>query len=97
MVPENQFNNLENDKAFRWLTTAGSMQAGQLEHAMRNYRYPVYDPADVGQHLMKALAMPMAGYPGDASKVDPVTLAVAMITYASALGWDVVVELGPAN
>ena len=90
----NQFNNLENDRAFRWLTTPGSMQAAQLEHAMRNYEDPVYDPSDVGQHLLKALSMPLAGYSGDASKVDAIPLAVAMISHASAMGWDVVEEIG---
>ena len=53
--------------------------------------------ADVGEHLLKALLMPMAGYTGDASKVDPITLAVAMLTYGSALGWDVVQEIGHTN
>jgi hypothetical protein len=92
----NQFNNVENNRAFRWLTTPGSMQAAQLEHALRNYEDPVYDPSDVGQHLMKALSMPMAGYPGDASKVDALPLAIAMISHASSMGWDVVEEIGHA-
>lgn len=92
-MPE-QFNNPENEKAFSWLTTPGSMQAAQLEHAMRNYQHPVYDPADVAQHLLRALSMPMAGYTGDASKVDAIPLAVATISHASAMGWDVVKEIG---
>lgn len=70
------------------------MQAAQLEHAMRNYDQPVYDPADVGQHLLKALSMPMAGYVGDATKVDVIPLAVAIISHASAMGWDIVEEIG---
>lgn len=90
----NQFNNAENERAFRWLTTAGSMQAAQLENAMRNYEHPVYDPADVGQHLLKALSMPMAGYTGDASKVDAIPLAISMISHASTMGWDIVEEIG---
>ncbi len=94
MAASNQFDNVENDRAFKWLTAPGSMQLAQLENAMRNYAYPVYDPADVGQHLMKALSMPMAGYPGDASKVDPVCVGIAIISHASALGWDVVKEIG---
>lgn len=95
MTPPIQFNNPENDKAFRWLTTPASMQAAQLEHAMRNYEFPVYDPADVGKHLLRALALPMAGYTGDVSKVDAVPLGVAVISYGNALGWDVVEELEP--
>lgn len=94
MTNQNQFNNAENEQAFTWLTTPGSMQAMQLENAMRNYEYPVYDPADVGQHLMKALSMPMAGYSGDASKVDVIPLAIAIISHANALGWSVVKEIG---
>ena len=90
----NQFNNSENDRAFQWLTTAGSMQVAQLEEAMRHYEYPVYDPVDVGRHLMKALSMPMAGYGGDASKVAMLPLAVTVISHAIAEGWDVVEELG---
>lgn len=93
MTLPNEFNNPENAKAFRWLTTPASMQAAQLEHAMRNYEHPVYDPSDVGQHLLRALSLPMAGYTGDASKVDPVTLGVAVIAHGNTLGWDVVVEL----
>ena len=95
MAMPNQFNNPENDRAFRWLTTPGSMQAAQLEHAMRNYEQPVYDPADVGQHLLKALSLPMAGYAGDASKADAIPLGVAMISHACAMGWDIVEEIGP--
>lgn len=92
-MPE-QFNNRETEEAFSWLTTPGSMQAAQLEHAMRDYEHPVYDPADVGQHLLKALSLPMAGYTGDASKVDVLPLAVAVISHAIAKGWDVIVEVG---
>ena len=90
----NQFKNPENDKAFRWLTTAGSMQAAQLENAMRNYQHPVYDPIDVGQHLLRELSRPLAGYTGDASKVDVVPLAIAVISHALVMGWDVVEEIG---
>ena len=95
MTTPNQFNNPENERAFLWLTTSGSMQAAQLEHAMKNYEHPVYDPDDVGQHLLRALSAPMAGYTGDASKVDAITLGVAIISHASAMGWDVVEEIGP--
>lgn len=91
-----QFTNKENDKAFLWLTTPGSMQVAQLELAMRNYQHPVYDPADVGQHLLKALSMPMAGFTGDASKVEVVTLGIAMISHATVMGWDIVEEIGMA-
>lgn len=94
MAAPNQFKNSENDRAFEWLTTAGSMQVVQLENAMRNYEYPVYDPADVGRHLLKALSLPMAGYHGDASKVDVLPLAVAVISHTIAQGWDVVEEIG---
>ncbi len=89
-----QFNNAENAKAFQWLTTPSSIQAVQLELAMRNYDQPVYNPADVGQHLLKALSAPMAGYPGEASKVDAIPLAIAVISHASAMGWDIVEEIG---
>ena len=89
-----QFDNPENERAFRWLTTTESMQAVQLENAMRNYDHPVYIPADVGQHLLKALSLPMAGYTGDASKVDVIPLAIATISHASAMGWDIVKEIG---
>ena len=94
MANPNQFNNSENDRAFQWLTTPGSMQAVQLENAMRNYEHPVYDPVDVGRHLMKALCAPMAGYDGDASKVNMLPLAVTVITHTIAMCWDVVVEVG---
>lgn len=94
MAKSKLFSNPENNRAFSWLTTPDSMQAAQLEHAMRNYEHPVYDPADVGQHLLKALSMPMAGYTGDASKVDSLPLAIAVISHSSAMGWDVVEEIG---
>ena len=94
MAARNQFKNSETGRAFEWLTTAGSMQVVQLENAMRNYEYPVYDPADVGRHLLKALSAPMAGYGGDASKVDVLPLAVAVISHAITQGWDVVEEIG---
>jgi len=90
----NQFSNSENKKAFRWLTISGSIQAAQLEHAMRNYEHPVYDPADVGQHLLRALSLPMAGFTGDASKVDVLPLALAVISHGMDMGWDVVKEVG---
>ena len=89
-----QFKNLENDRAFAWLIAPGSIQVDQLEHAMRNYEHPVYDPADVGLHLLKTLSRPMAGYPGDATKVDAMPLAIAIISHASTMGWDVVEEIG---
>ncbi len=94
MAKPNIFNNAENERAFNWLTAPGSMQAAQLENAMRNYQHPVYDPADVAQHLMKALAAPMAGYPGDVTKVDKLPLAVAVISHGILMTWDVVVEIG---
>ncbi len=94
MENQDEFKNSENDRALQWLTTAGSMQAVQLENAMRNYEHPVYDPVDVGRHLMKALSLPMAGYGGDASKVNMLPLAVAVISYAITEGWDVVEEAG---
>ena len=94
MGTPNQFENPENDRAFEWLTMPGSMQAAQLENAMRNYEHPVYDPADVGRHLLRALSLPMAGYTNDASKVDVVPLAIDVISHAIALRWDVVVENG---
>jgi len=86
--------NSENDKAFQWLTQRDSMQAVLLEDAMRNYAHPVYDPADVGTHLMRALSAPMAKYAGDPTQVDAVLLAVAVIDYGCQLGWDVVEEIG---
>jgi hypothetical protein len=94
MANPDQFKNSENDRAFRWLTARGSMQGAQLENAIRNYAHPVYDPADVGQHLLKALSQPMAGYTGDATKVDILPLAVAVISHGILMGWDVVVETG---
>lgn len=94
MADQHQFKNSENRRAFEWLTAAGSMQVVQLENAMRNYEHPVYDPVDVGRHLPKALSLPMAGYHGDASKVDMFPLAVAVISHAITLRWDVVEEIG---
>ena len=94
MENPNQSRKSENDRAFHWLTAAGSMQAAQLEKAMRTYGHPVYDPADIGRHLMKALSLPMAGYGGDASNVDMLPLAVTVISHAIAEGWDVVEETG---
>ena len=94
MANPNQSTNSENDRAFKWLTAPDSMQASQLEIAMRNYEHPVYDPADVGQHLFKALSLPMAGFPGDASKVDVLPLAIAVISHGIAMRWDVVKEVG---
>ena len=61
---------------------------------MRHYEHPVYDPVDVGRHLFKALSMPMAGYSGDAAKIDMLSLAVDVISHAIAMRWDVVVEMG---
>lgn len=94
MANDNFFDNADNDQAFNWLTLPGSMQAAQLENAMRNYAYPVYDPADVGEHLLKALSMPMAGYNGSTTKVDVIPLAIAIISHADTLGWNVVEEIG---
>ena len=94
MANQNQFNNSENDRAFYWLTAPGSMQAVQLESAMRNYNHPMYDPADVGQHLMKALSMPMAGYSGVASNIDIIPLAITIISHGNTLGWNIVEEVG---
>ena len=94
MENPNQFSNVENDRAFQWLTAPRTMPAGQLENAMRNYAHPVYDPVDVGHHVMKALSLPMAGYPGDASKIDILPLATAMISHAITMRWDVVEEIG---
>lgn len=90
------FKNSENGRAFEWLTATGSMQVVQLENAMRNYDHPVYDPVDVGRHLLKALSLPMAGYGGDASLVDMLPLAVAVISHTIIQGWDVVEEVGRA-
>ena len=91
------FGNSENDKAFQWLTKRDSMQAAMLEDALRNYAHPVYDPADVGTHLMRALSAPMAPYDGDPTKVDAVLLAVAVIDYGCQQGWDVVEEIGTSS
>lgn len=93
MAMTDQFNNPENDRAFRWLTTPASMQAARLEQAMRNYEHPVYDPADVGKHLLRALSLPMAGYTGDATKVDAIPLAIAIISHSCSMGWDIVEEI----
>ena len=79
-------------EAFQWLTEPGSMQVGMLEDAMRNYDDPVYDPSDVGKHLERVLNAPMAGYKGDASKVQIIVLAVAIIDHATSNGWDIVSE-----
>ena len=94
MAVTDQFQNPENDRAFRWLTAAGSMQAAHLEDAMRSYGHPVYDPVDVARHLLRALSAPMASYEGDESRVDVLVLAIAVITHAIAQGWDVVEEAG---
>ncbi|MCH7993584.1 MAG: hypothetical protein IIB57_03975 [Planctomycetes bacterium] len=91
------FGNSENDRAFQWLTQRDSMQAAMLEEAMRNYAHPVYDPADVGTHLMRALSAPMAKYAGDPTQVDAVLLAVAVIDYSCQQGWDVVEEIGSSS
>ena len=92
-----KFSNAENDRAFDWLTERDSIQAAQLEHALRNYAHPVYEPADVGDHLMRALSAPMAQYPGDPAQVDVVVLAVAVINYGCAQGWDIVHEIGTSS
>lgn len=81
-------------KAFQWLTEPGSMQVGMLENAMRNYDAPVYDPADVGKHLERALKAPMSSYRGDVSKVQMIVLAIAVIDHANTNGWNVVSEPG---
>lgn len=86
--------NSANEKAVWWLTQPDSMQVAQLEHAMRNYAYPVYDPADVATHLMRALSAPMAQYTGDLTRVDAAALAVTVINYACQQGWDIVEEIG---
>ena len=91
------FGNSENDRAFKWLTQRDSIQAALLEDAMRNYTHPVYDPADVGTHLMRALSAPMDPYDGDPTKVDVVLLAVAVIDYGCQQGWDVVEEIGTSS
>ncbi len=88
-----EYNKSPNDVAFEWLTTPGSIQAAQLESAMRHYDKPVYEPEDVGGHLLKALSMPMAGFTEDTTKLDMPSLAIAVITYASTMGWDVVEEI----
>ena len=95
MAKPRQFKNPENNRAFQWLTVRGSLQAVQLETAMRNYEHPVYDPVDVGQHLLEVLLLPMeGGYTGDSSKVDILPLAFGVISHAIAMRWDVVEEIG---
>ncbi len=92
-----EYNKSSNDIAFEWLTEPGSVQAAQLELAMRHYDKPVYEPEDVGAHLLKALSMPMAGFTHGTTKIDIASLAIAVITYASTMGWDVVEEIGRPN
>ena len=94
MTTQGRFADQATGEAFEWLTEPGSVQVGMLEDAMRNYQHPVYDPVDVGRHLLKALMLPMAGYTGDTSKVDALSLAVAIISHAIEQGWDVVEEVG---
>ncbi len=89
----NQTNNPNQDAALLWLTAPGSAQAARLEDAMRNYALPVYDPVDVARRLMMALSMPAAGFGGDASQVDSIALAIAIIGHASEMGWDIVEEI----
>lgn len=89
-----EYNKSANDIAFEWLTEPGSMQAAQLESAMRHYAKPVYEPEDVGEHLLKALSMPMAGFTHSTTKLDVISLAIAIITYTSTMGWDIVEEVG---
>lgn len=81
-------------EAFQWLTLSGSIQVKMLEDAMRNYSQPVYEPADIGKHLTRALSAPMGGFSGDVSKVQMIVLAIAVIDYASTQGWNIVCEPG---
>lgn len=94
MITQGRFADQATGDAFQWLTEPGSVQAGMLEDAMRNYGDPVYDPSDVGKHLGRALNAPMAGYKGDASKVQMMVLAIAVIDHAATNGWDIVSETG---
>lgn len=95
MAKPTRFKNPENNRAFQWLTAPRSNQAVELENAMRNYEHPVYDPEDVGQHLLKSLLLSTeGGYTGDSSKIDILPLAFAVISHAIAMRWDVVEETG---
>lgn len=93
MTTQGRFADQATGEAFEWLTELGSVQAGMLEDAMRNYGDPVYDPSDVGRHLERALSAPMAGYEGD-TKVQMMVLAIAVIDHAMTNGWDIVSEAG---
>ncbi len=94
MTTQGQFADQATGEAFEWLTEPDSVQVGMLEGAMRNYDDPVYDPANVGKHLGRALNAPMAGFKGNASKVQMMVLAIAVIDHATANGWDIVSEAG---
>ncbi len=86
------FSDHETRIAYEWLTKPYSIQVRMLESAMRNYNDPVYDPSNVGKHLVKALQSPMGGYTGDVFKVKIIVLAIAIIDHSKLKGWDVVKE-----
>lgn len=92
MTTQGRFADQVTGEAFQWLTEPGSIQVGILEDAMRNYGDPVYDPSDVAKHLERAINAPMAGFKGDASKIQMIVLAIAIIDHAASNGWDIVSE-----
>lgn len=94
MTTNGSFSDRETGEAFQWLTEPDSIQVRMLEDAMRNYNDPAYDPADVAAHLARALRAPLGGYKGDASKVQMIPLAVAVIDHTVTNGWDIVIEAG---
>lgn len=82
----------DTELAFNWLTASGSVQAEQLEEAMRNYPQPRYDIVDIGRGLMKVLSAPTVKFGGIAARIDTLVLAEAVIDHAIDGGWDVVEE-----
>ena len=82
----------ETERAFVWLTAPNSRQVNRLEEAMRSYVFPVYDPTDVGQHLMRVLMLPLCPLRHECARVDPMNLGHAVIEFAVGMGWDVVSE-----
>lgn len=87
-----QWKTPDTELAFNWLVAQGSVQAEQLEEAMRNYPQPRYDIVDIGRGLMKVLNSPSVKFGGVASRIDSLVLAEAVIDHAIAGGWDVVAE-----
>ncbi|RIK67276.1 MAG: hypothetical protein DCC65_06920 [Planctomycetota bacterium] len=89
---QRQWKTPDTELAFNWLTAPGSVQAEQLEVAMRDYPQPRYDIVDIGRGLMKVLSSPNVKFGGVAARIDSLVLAEAVLDHAIASGWDVIEE-----